>query len=260
VVAFGAITACCWLCFAGEALLRGQSARLAVINKWVPRWAGINLWLFGIRVDACGPHVNEGKLYPGEGPHQVGRIFVANHRSSLDIPVLLTLAATHVISRHDLARWPLIGRCARSIGTLFVDRTSRRSGAAVLREVDQALGRGEGVAMFPEGTAYRGDEVHPFRPGAFNAACRARAEVIPIGLAYDQEAAYFHAEPFLSHVRRVASLPRLRVVVEVGRPLTMQDDSSIALKEAAQAEVQRLVTRCRARLDGVLNCTSPPYK
>ena len=75
-----------------------------------------------------------------------------NHRSGLDIPILLTIAEAHVISRHDLANWPLLGRTSKRVGTLFVDRESRRSGASVLREVARVLAAGEGVAM-PAGQA-----------------------------------------------------------------------------------------------------------
>ena len=250
VAAFAAVTLCCWVCFEAEALVRRRSPRIAVINRWVPRWARINLWLFGIEVEARGAHVGQGELYPGGGANDVGRIFVANHRSGMDIPILLATVAAHVISRHDLATWPLVGRSARRVGTLFVDRASRRSGASVLKEVAAALARGEGVAMFPEGTAHVGDQVREFRPGAFNAARRAGAEVVPIGFAYGSDDAYYGMESFMSHIRRVASLPRLRVALEVGQPLSPTQYTGMEMKELAQAQVQQLVEHARARLDG----------
>ena len=168
-----------WALLEIDILLRRRTPRIDIINSWVPRWAGASLWIFGIRVDARGPHIERGRLYPGRGANGVGRIFVMNHRSGVDIPVVLTLVAAHVISRHDLANWPLLGPGARRIGTLFVDRASRRSGAEVLKQVDDALDRGEGVAMFPEGTAFGGDEIREFRHGAFKAAVRAAPRSSP---------------------------------------------------------------------------------
>ncbi|MCH2115131.1 MAG: 1-acyl-sn-glycerol-3-phosphate acyltransferase [Pirellulales bacterium] len=249
VAAFAVVTLCYWISFEVEAFVRRKSPRIDVINKWVPRWARINLWLFGIQVEARGAHVGQGDLYPG-GTNNVGRIFVANHCSGMDIPILLATAEAHVISRHDLATWPLIGRSARRVGTLFVDRASRRSGASVLKEVDSALQRGEGVAMFPEGTAYVGDQVHKFRPGAFNAAKRAGAEVVPIGLAYGSDDAYYNVESFMSHIRRIASLPRLQVAIEVGQPLSSAQYAGVEMKDVAQAQVQQLVEQARLRLNG----------
>ena len=229
--------------------------KLAVINHWVPRWSRFNLKFFGVQVERRGRYLDEGRLYPASesdpagGSGEVGRIFIANHRSGLDIPILFTVAETHVISRHDLASWPLLGRTAKRIGTLFVDRKSQRSGAAVLREVDATLKRGEGVAMFPEGTAYDGDEVHEFRSGAFNAARRSGAEIIPIGIAYGNDTAYYAGLPFLKHMTRIACLNRLHVAVEVGEPLKLENGNVIDIKASARERVQDLVNRARQRLD-----------
>jgi len=249
VAAFAVATLCCWLLFELESFLWRRSPRINIINRWVPRWARINLKIFGVQVEAHGQHADAGRLYPSQGENNVGRIFVANHRSGMDIPIILATAAAHVISRHDLATWPLIGRSARRVGTLFVDRMSRRSGATVLREVDSVLERGEGVAMFPEGTAHVGDEVREFRPGAFNAARRAEAEVVPIGLVYGSDDAYFGDESFMSHIKRIASLQRLRVIVEVGEPLSPVDYECGEMKDVARQRVQQLVEQGRARFE-----------
>jgi 1-acyl-sn-glycerol-3-phosphate acyltransferase len=235
VAAFAIVTSCYWSLFELEALVRRKSPRIDIINKWVPRWARINLKIFGVQVEAHGKYADDGLLYPSQGKNDVGHIFVANHRSGMDIPVILATVAAHVISRHDLATWPLIGRSARRVGTLFVDRASRRSG--------------EGVAMFPEGTAHVGDEVREFRPGAFNAAQRAAAEVVPIGLVYSSDDAYFRQEPFMSHIKRIASLRRLYVSVEIGEPLLPARYENVEIKEVSHKRVQELVERGRARLN-----------
>ena len=154
---------------------------------------------------------------------------------------LLTYAAAHAISRHDLANWFLIGPGARRIGTLFVNRADRRSGAEVLREVDQALARGEGVGMFPEGTAYAGDAVRPFRPGAFKAAERADAEIVPVGIAYDHADACYGDESFMSHLKRIAGMKRIRAAVEFGEPVPPDERSPIEVRDDVHERVAELV-------------------
>lgn len=245
---FATSTLAFWTCFELEAFFTRQKL-IDVINKWVPRWARFNIEVFGVQLEAHGKFLDDGKPYPGRDAGQIGRVFVANHRSGMDIPVLFNVAETRVISRHDLASWPLLGRAAQRVGTLFVDRKSRRSGASVLREVDKALKRGEGVAMFPEGTAYDSDEVHEFRQGAFNAARRAGAEIIPIGLAYGDDTAYYAGQTFLKHMTRIACLRGMRVAVEVGEPLNFDDCTAVEIKDQARERVQGLVNRARARLD-----------
>lgn len=248
VAAFTVNTIVCWIFFELCGLIRFKKQRINLINTWVPRWARINLWIFGVKVHVRGPHVEEGQLYPSQGANGVGRVFVANHSSGLDIPIIFTVAEARCISRHDVANWPLVGRGARRVGTLFVDRASRRSGASVLKEVDQALARGEGVAMFPEGTSFPGDEVHDFRNGAFNAAQRAEAEVVPLGIAYGNEAAYYHDVSFMTHIKNFARLKRQHVAVEIGKPL--EAASSMEAKDLARKQVQELVNRSRERLEG----------
>lgn len=245
---FATSTLVFWVCFELQALV-SRKPRIDVINKWVPFWAHFNLRVFGVRIEARGKYLDDGRPYPGGEPGKIGRIFVANHRSGMDIPVLFTIAETRVISRHDLASWPLLGRAARRVGTLFVDRDSRRSGASVLRAVDNALKRGEGVAMFPEGTAHDSDEVHEFRQGAFNAARRADAQIIPIGVAYGDDTAYYAGQPFLRHMTRIACLRSMPVAVEVGEPLSCDDGTALEIKDLARQRVQDLVDRARARLE-----------
>jgi 1-acyl-sn-glycerol-3-phosphate acyltransferase len=239
-----------WGLMEADFLLRRKQPRLKLVNKWVPRWSGSLLWVFGIKVEPRGPYVSDGRLYPGRDERGIGRVFIMNHRSGTDIPIVFTIVEAHVISRHDLAHWPLIGAGARRIGTLFVDRASRRSGATVLKKIDESLDAGEGIAMFPEGTAFPGDEVREFKPGAFKAAQRAGSEMIPMGIAYDNPEAYYTDESFMAHMKRVASLKRLRVAVEIGEPLVVDRESPVELKDHARERVEELVVRARHRLEG----------
>lgn len=238
-----------WACMEVDFLFRRGTPRIDLINKWVPRWASALMRIFGIRVEARGPHADQGEVYPAHDARGVGRIFVANHQSGVDIPVALTVVAAHAISRHDIATWPLLGAGARRIGTLFVDRTSRRSGATVLRQIADALAIGEGILMFPEGTAFPDTGVHEFKVGAFNAAVRADAEIIPLGIAYGAPDAYYFKEPFLKHMKRIASQRRMTVAVEVGPPLEpVEEGSEIELKDHARNVVEQLAARATERL------------
>jgi 1-acyl-sn-glycerol-3-phosphate acyltransferase len=230
-------------------LLVSRRPRIETVNRWVPLWARLLLWIFRVRLRVAGPYLEDGTLYPGAAADGVGRIFVMNHRSGVDIPVALSRLAAHAISRHDLATWPLIGLGARRIGTLFVDRTSRRSGADVLMEVDGALDRGEGVLMFPEGTVHPGDEVHRFRPGAFKAAERAGAEIVPVGIAYGEAGDAFEAADFVEHMKRIVTLPRLDVAMITGEPLAAGHGfSAVEVRDLLRERVQELVGRARSML------------
>jgi 1-acyl-sn-glycerol-3-phosphate acyltransferase len=233
----------------GDRALRGNTDE--VLYTWMHRYGVGLLRLYGLEATALGPHVSTpGGRYPGRDARGMGRLFVMNHRSLLDIFVNLAFIEANIVSRADLSRWPVIGLAARRVGTLFVDRSSRQSGAAVIQAMTSAIERGRGVMVYPEGTTFLGDEVHPFRPGGFVAAERVSAEIVPVGIAYGTDDAAFGDEPFIHHLRRISGARRTRVGIAFGDPIPPPHGDVEAVKERARAEVQALVRAARAAIGG----------
>lgn len=231
-----------------DTALSPPEARSAVLFKWIERYGKGLLSIYGVDVTARGPHVKQGQRYPGTAANGRGRIFVMNHRSGLDIPITLAFIEATIVSRADLARWPVIGVAARRVGTLFVDRSDKQSGAAVINAMCGAIEGGRGVMVYPEGTTFAGDEVRAFRPGAFVAAQRSGAEIVPIGIAYGDAGASFVEEPFAAHMKRVSAAKRTRAVIEIGPPLPSGDASLEDMARAGRDAVQSLVNRARGAL------------
>jgi 1-acyl-sn-glycerol-3-phosphate acyltransferase len=200
------------------------------------------LRLSGVEVTARGPFADDKKRYPGTDARGKGRIFVMNHRSLLDAFVEAT-----IVSRADLAGWPVIGLAARRVKTLFVERTNKQSGQAVVRAMVDGVNGGRGVMVYPEGTTFAGDEVHPFRPGAFVAAERSGAEIVPVGIAYGGDSASFVDEPFTAHMRRVAGARKTKVGLVLGEALTPPKGKPVGeTADEVRAKVQTLVHEARA--------------
>lgn len=229
-----------------RALTQGARERLDVTHKWMQRY-GVGLChLYGLDVTGRGAHVDQPwGYYPARDAAGRGRLFVMNHRSMFDIFVNLAFFETTFVSRADLARWPFIGLAARRTGTLFVDRSSKQSGAAVIAAMCQGVETGRAIMTYPEGTTFPGDEVRPFRAGAFLAAQRTGAEIVPVGLAYGGEAANYVDEPFVNHLFRVTSTKRTRVGLVVGDPIPGPHPDVDALRDRAHARVQALVHEAR---------------
>jgi 1-acyl-sn-glycerol-3-phosphate acyltransferase len=215
-------------------------------DRWVARWSGSLLRLFGVEVD----HRRSANVAPAQPG---GRLVVANHRSALDVGILLQRFGGHMVSRADLARWPLVGAAARSVGTVFVDRASTTSGASTIRVVRGLLERGETVLVFPEGTTFADDTVRPFQPGAFVGALRTGATVVPVGIAYEKGSqAAFVGETFPAHLARMAGSGGTRVVVREGEPIELGEKARAAeVAERARDAVQRLVDQARREVDGL---------
>lgn len=226
-----------------------REEREVVLAKWIARYGRALLGLYGVEVEGGGPYAGEGQRYPGRSAGGRGRIFVMNHRSGLDVAVTLAFFDATIVSRADLARWPVIGMAARRVGTLFVDRESRSSGASVMSSMVRALEGGRAVMVYPEGTTFAGDEVRPFKVGAFRTALQAGVEVVPAGIVYG-ERAEFTESSFAEHMKHVSARPRTHVALQVGEPIVPAADETVeSLRDKAHAAVQVLVHQARARID-----------
>jgi 1-acyl-sn-glycerol-3-phosphate acyltransferase len=141
----------------------------------------LHLWV-GVRV--------EGAEHIPSGP----AVLAANHRSSLDIPLIAHAAARraagrrHVafVARDTLAHSKVLGFIMRHAGVILITRG--RPDRAALREVAAHLAAGDLVGIFPEGTRGSGPDLLPFQSGALHAARRAAVPVIPCALAGTAEA------------------------------------------------------------------------
>jgi 1-acyl-sn-glycerol-3-phosphate acyltransferase len=241
IAGFGAVTSTMLPAFLVRRAFEPRVRRDALRERWLGAWCAAMLRMFGVRWVVLGTLPSRGR----------GHLVVANHRSTADILLLLHAFGGRMVSRADLARWPLIGFGARVVGTVFVDRSDAASGATAVRAMRSRLAEGSPVIVFPEGTTFAGDEVRPFRSGAFVAAIHARADVIPIGIAYESgSGAGFVGESFSAHLARMAAAEPSRVVACVGPALTAADgEGAASLRDRARAEVERLVRDARRLVD-----------
>jgi lyso-ornithine lipid O-acyltransferase len=243
---FVGITALMLPTFVARHALASARDRDRVRDAWVAAWSGSLLRLFAIHVE-----VNDPGGVVGTSPKGTGRLIVSNHRSAIDIALLLHTFGGHMVSRADLSRWPLVGAAARSVGTIFVDRASTTSGAGAIREIRRNLEGGQSVLLFPEGTTFQGDDVRPFHAGAFIAVLRTSAEIVPVGIAYPtgSETAFVN-ESFTRHLARMAGADPTRVVLQVGEPIPVASGARAnVLAQAAHDAVQELVLTARAAVD-----------
>jgi 1-acyl-sn-glycerol-3-phosphate acyltransferase len=162
-------------------------------------WSAKMLRMAGIGLEV------EGKPRPGAA------LLVSNHVSWLDIAVIHA-ACPHArfVSKADVLRWPLLGWLIRSVGTLFIERERKRDAVRVVHEVAAALGRGETVAVFPEGTTGAGAKVLPFHANLLQAAIAGHAPVQAVALRYHEPGQRFSATaPYIDQMTLVSSIWRV---------------------------------------------------
>ncbi len=96
----------------------------------------------------------------------------SNHLSYVDIFLLHGCLDGVFIAKREMRRWPVLGPLAHLMGTIWVNRESRRDAIRVLDAIDEAIARGDGVILFPEGTTSSGEGLLPMKPALFDWAAR----------------------------------------------------------------------------------------
>jgi 1-acyl-sn-glycerol-3-phosphate acyltransferase len=117
------------------------------------------------------------------------RIFVANHTSHLDFVLLWSalpgavrahtrpVAAADYWERGKLRRY----LAARVFRAVLVHRNCGPRDPKASDPMLEALGRGDSLILFPEGTRGNGDELLPFKAGVFHIAkARPSVQVVPV--------------------------------------------------------------------------------
>jgi 1-acyl-sn-glycerol-3-phosphate acyltransferase len=180
----------------------------------------------GVRVTRQGalqPRLGAPSTGDRTGRPAGGALAVANHVSWLDIVVLLATERTRLVAKSEVRDWPVVGRIAGYLGTIFVDRARPRALPAAVAQVRAALAAGEVVAVFPEGTTSCGRSIGRFRPAFFQAAVDAGAPVVPVTLRFElagagatSAAAFIGDESLLDSMRRILRLRGLTIGVSRG--------------------------------------------
>jgi len=184
-------------------------------------------------------------------------VFVSNHSSWIDVPVLGGRLDGCFVSKGEVAEWPLVSAIARLGRTEFV---SRQRGL-ILQERDHMrarLAEGDNLILFPEGTTSDGSRVMPFRSAFFAVAEGADPPLMqPVSVVYDRLAglpigratrplfAWYGDMDIVSHYWRLGRHKGLRATVLLHAPL---DPATFPNRKALSQAVWRVVADGAATL------------
>lgn len=113
-----------------------------------------------------------------------GFVFLSNHQSYFDIPVIYASNPEPVLfaAKRSLFRIPIFGWSLSAAGFIPVDRQDPSKGRAVFALAARRLRAGLSVLFFPEGTRQREDRLGPFQRGGFLVALKAGLPIVPVGI------------------------------------------------------------------------------
>jgi 1-acyl-sn-glycerol-3-phosphate acyltransferase len=164
-IVLGAISLFCSL-FDRSGKIQHEFARL---------WSRMILWTIGAKVQIEGlDRIDTSRA----------QIYVVNHLSALDIPVLYAHLPFQfrILAKKELFRYPFMGWHLRRSGQIPVVLENARASMRSLNLAVAAIKNNMALVIFPEGRRSADGHLQPFLGGAFYAAIKAQVDVVPMAL------------------------------------------------------------------------------
>jgi 1-acyl-sn-glycerol-3-phosphate acyltransferase len=144
-------------------------------------WSRMLLKVSGVKMRVVGlENIDPGSAY----------VFVANHRSFMDVPVLLAYLPLQFrfLAKKGLFLIPFLGTHLRRAGHLAVVKDNPRASLKSMTDAARILRQpGMSVMLFPEGGRSKDGELQNFIEGAAYIAVKAGVPVIPIAMMGTRE-------------------------------------------------------------------------
>jgi len=186
----------------------------------------VGFWIFTHLI--CRYRVRGLENVPATGP----LLIVANHLSWYD-PILLGVLLPRRIwffTKAEIFRWPIAGWVCRATGQIPVHRGS--SDRAALEKGLEYLHEGKALAVFPEGTVARKEQMIAAHTGAAMMALRTGATVLPIAHTGTRRI-----------LRSLRTLWFPRVDIQIGTPFVPAISEGVARKVELKAVTQEIMGR-----------------
>ncbi|MGB3605485.1 MAG: HAD-IB family hydrolase [Gordonia sp. (in: high G+C Gram-positive bacteria)] len=112
-------------------------------------------------------------------------VFVFNHQSKLDLPVLIHLIRDHAtgVAKKEIGQLPVLGQILDAGGLVFIDRGNSDRAIEQLGPVVRKINEeGYSLVVAPEGTRSSTPRIGTFKKGPFHIAMAAGVPVVPVVL------------------------------------------------------------------------------
>jgi len=185
-------------------------------------------------------------------------LFVSNHSSYFDIPVLASLFQCSFIAKAEMIGWPLVGQLAKLQRSVFVDRKPANV-TEHSDEIARRLKAGDSLVLFAEGTTSDGNRILPFKSSLLSVAESAPPEMnltiqpvsiiatkldgMPLGRALRPLYAWYGDMPLAPHVWAAMKAGRLTVEVEFHEPFKVGAMNRKQITRRCEDAVERGVVR-----------------
>jgi len=178
-------------------------------------------------------------------------LYVANHVSWHDIPVLGGYINGGFIAKAEISRWPVIGWMTTRGCALFIERGKHHAFHQTLENMQQRLQTHDGIILFPEGTTSDGNKLLQFKSRfLIPVAENNELYIQPVAIHYraaDQATnqhplAFTPTESLFDNIWRTLGIRKIQCHIYFCEPIASVPDRRLLARQAQEAIEEKLNT------------------
>ena len=191
-----------------------------------------------------------GIRYSVAGTPPTHGLVVCNHLSYLDVLILSAAMPCYFVAKMEISGWPIFGKAARNVGTIFLDRSSQDSAQSVAEQMTERFKLPIPVLLFPEGTSTDGSQVLRFHSRLIDPATSTGTQITTAAVRYviedgtpEKELCWYGGASFTPHLLKALGVAGFSAMVRFGQARVYTDrrvaaDTTHAEISAMRAELQ----------------------
>lgn len=117
-------------------------------------------------------------------PQSGATLFVANHQSYMDIPVVMSVIDRPVgfVAKEEIGRIPFFSQWIIYMKCVLITRGDARKALTAILQAAKLLQQGHSLVLYPEGTRSVDGVLGEFKAGSLKAAQKGKAAIVPMAI------------------------------------------------------------------------------
>lgn len=153
---------------------KGEDSAFEYVRKIFYLWSKFTIETIGIELEVSGL----------ENIPKETCVFIGNHSSILDIPILLYTVDRNLgfIAKKEMMKIPIIGYWLEKTKSVPLDRDNPRSAIKSINDGINNINEGCSMVIFPEGTRSKDGKVGEFKKGSLKLATKSKVPIVPVSI------------------------------------------------------------------------------
>lgn len=153
---------------------KGEASAFEYVRKIFYLWSKFTIETIGIELEVSGL----------ENIPKETCVFIGNHSSILDIPILLYTVDRNLgfIAKKEMMKIPVIGYWLEKTKSVPLDRDNPRSAIKSINDGINNINEGCSMVIFPEGTRSKDGKIGEFKKGSLKLATKSKVPIVPVSI------------------------------------------------------------------------------